>query len=723
MKQLVVLPQHFFTKSNNLYDFYLEGEIIYNLSPTMISLMNKYPLHFKLYDDDYILPNEPKERLKYQNNFNTINNLYPIAFDVSVYNPTNSCFGICTYSKYILEHFKDKVYFYSNVPKQLNNTISSLDNISILINLWYDSIKDVPKNITVVQVVYDLIQFRKDNEEYSVYDTNTRNTIYDNIKRADYLIAISEPIRQEVQKTFNYDIDKIFVIQPGVDLNIFKPTYTNYKNYNIPNEFISCSGITSNFLNGIKNIPTEFPIIDFGLVNKKFVQEVINSNIVKYRTIGWVDRNTELNIYSRSKQFLTTRQYEGFDMQPLEQLQCHTKVLQSHSNVHDEILSKFDNVLFYEDHSMNEIREFLNKETSFDHDIELIKKEYNWEIQLANFERILLKLLKERNRKGNSRVLMDVNVLQHEKHPSGIANYIKNMQKHNNNIFDFHQINNDLDIKDLNNVKYNLSENELSKYSVYLNTDLYIPPNILNILKKSNIKIWTVVYDLLIFRKQHPSYNMWGDGFRRRYKDTLQAANKIITISKAIKQELNTLFNIPLENIFIAYPGVDLNIFKPGKGKKKNYMLMNYTPIGYELFDKLNIDIKQQGNIPIENKKLLKKRLGNRYEDLGYVSQKQLIKYYQNAKQFFSAQEYEGFDMQPLEQLQCHTKVIVSHSNVHDEILPEFDNVLFYEDHSIDEINQFLEKETSFDHDIEIIKNKYNWAIQQQKISELLAFN
>jgi len=60
---------------------------------------------------------------------------------------------------------------------------------------------------------------------------------------------------------------------------------------------------------------------------------------------------------------------------------------------------------------MNEIREFLNKETSFDHDIELIKKEYNWEIQLANFERILLKLLKERNRKGNSRVLMDVNVL------------------------------------------------------------------------------------------------------------------------------------------------------------------------------------------------------------------------------------------------------------------------------------------------------------------------
>jgi len=119
--------------------------------------MNKYPLHFKLYDDDYILPNEPKERLKYQNNFNTINNLYPIAFDVSVYNPTNSCFGICTYSKYILEHFKDKVYFYSNVPKQLNNIISSLDNISILINLWYDSIKDVPKNITVVQVIYDLI--------------------------------------------------------------------------------------------------------------------------------------------------------------------------------------------------------------------------------------------------------------------------------------------------------------------------------------------------------------------------------------------------------------------------------------------------------------------------------------------------------------------------------------------------------------------------------------
>ncbi|MEM4065521.1 MAG: hypothetical protein QXV17_01490 [Candidatus Micrarchaeaceae archaeon] len=52
MKAYVKLFQHFFTRSNNLYDFYPQNSIIHNLTSTMIDVINQHPSYFELYDDD-----------------------------------------------------------------------------------------------------------------------------------------------------------------------------------------------------------------------------------------------------------------------------------------------------------------------------------------------------------------------------------------------------------------------------------------------------------------------------------------------------------------------------------------------------------------------------------------------------------------------------------------------------------------------------------------------
>lgn len=311
--------------------------------------------------------------------------------------------------------------------------------------------------------------------------------------------------------------------------------------------------------------------------------------------------------------------------------------------------------------------------------------------------------------------IVDVEVLSTEEHYGGIAYYILEVQKKLNGSVYFYTPYNKDNISFLTNIIDTIDK----QYQFYLNTNLLIPNKTLRFLRISSIPIFTVIYDLMIFHKDHEQYKAFDDQTRNLMLNMYNVSIAIITISEQIKNEIIQTFNIPAYKIFVAYPGVSGEFKNKEDMNKKDYIMTNYQPEGQYFLKALGLDVYQVGNVPNQNKELMAEELGSKYHDIGFVSRERLVELYQEQKQFFSDQKYEGFDMQPLEQLQCHTKVVQSHSNVHDEILKDFDNVIFYEDHTPAEVIDFINTKSSFEHDDKLLQ-KYTWDNTVSVIKKVL---
>lgn len=135
----------------------------------------------------------------------------------------------------------------------------------------------------------------------------------------------------------------------------------------------------------------------------------------------------------------------------------------------------------------------------------------------------------------------------------------------------------------------------------------------------------------------------------------------------------------------VVYPPVDINAYKPGKKSEvKDYFLFVSRLVRYkkcdlviDAFNDLDLPLKIIGRGP--DKKYLQKKAKNNIEFLGYLSNDEIKKYYQEAKAFVFAAE-EDFGIVPVEAMACGRPVIAYNGGgVKESVIDGVTGVLFDE--------------------------------------------
>ena len=135
----------------------------------------------------------------------------------------------------------------------------------------------------------------------------------------------------------------------------------------------------------------------------------------------------------------------------------------------------------------------------------------------------------------------------------------------------------------------------------------------------------------------------------------------------------------------VVYPPVDINAYLPGKQSEvKDYFLFVSRLVSYkkcdlviDAFNDLGLPLKVIGRGP--DKKYLQKKAKNNIEFLGYLSNEEMKKYYQEAKAFVFAAE-EDFGIVPVEAMACGRPVIAyGKGGVTETVVDGVTGVLFNE--------------------------------------------
>lgn len=183
----------------------------------------------------------------------------------------------------------------------------------------------------------------------------------------------------------------------------------------------------------------------------------------------------------------------------------------------------------------------------------------------------------------------------------------------------------------------------------------------------------------------YPELFRKSDLLKLKYLTYLSAkkAKKIITISEFSKKEIIKHYNINPNNIIVAYPGVDTNVYNP----KPNTNTSDFILFVGTLQPRKNIIILIEAFSKLNNNNLKLKIVGKKgwlYDDIftlvnklnlqdrvlfaNYVSEKELTANYQKALCLVLPSFYEGFGIPVVEAFVCGCPVIVANTSSLPEI-------------------------------------------------------
>ncbi len=187
-------------------------------------------------------------------------------------------------------------------------------------------------------------------------------------------------------------------------------------------------------------------------------------------------------------------------------------------------------------------------------------------------------------------------------------------------------------------------------------------------------------------------------GYKFIMRNSAQNARKIITVSKATKEEIIKHLNVPEEKISVIYEGAGTKHTPRGWQAERSEAM---TPLGWEsegsfflhvgnLYPHKNMNlvlqslkkIREEDNLPIQliiagkedyfykrfQKKVKEMGLENQILFLGEVSDSKLHELYQNAIALISPSLMEGFDLPTVEAMTNNCLVLASDIPVHKEI-------------------------------------------------------
>ncbi len=235
------------------------------------------------------------------------------------------------------------------------------------------------------------LKYQKKREKYGFYDKmviNIEEKIF-NVKNTKLIISVSNFIKNEIVKEFNYPKDKIIVLHNCVDIDFFKPSDKPYKN-----KMLTCIFVANDYkLKGLKNIIEALKFIDN--VKLKIIGNDSDKPFIKFAKENKVSDKIEffgekkgkdlLKLYNEADILIHPTYYDPFSNVCLEALSCGLPVITTKINGASEIIENFkdgivinspDNI----DSLIDAINFFKNKNNLFNTKINARKKAEKYSI-------------------------------------------------------------------------------------------------------------------------------------------------------------------------------------------------------------------------------------------------------------------------------------------------------------------------------------------------------
>jgi glycosyltransferase involved in cell wall biosynthesis len=180
-----------------------------------------------------------------------------------------------------------------------------------------------------------------------------------------------------------------------------------------------------------------------------------------------------------------------------------------------------------------------------------------------------------------------------------------------------------------------------------------------------------------------------------------QKAKLVLTVSENAKTDICKYFNVPKESVSVIYNAVNESFQIPNEDglKKKPYILAvssldprkNFENLikAYLSLDKIELDLiivgAESASFPKHH--LFEEVKNNqKIKFTGYVTDEELVRFYQEATLFVYPSLYEGFGIPPLEAMACGTPVIVANNSSLPEVCS--DAAIYTNEHDYKDIAQ-----------------------------------
>ena len=207
-----------------------------------------------------------------------------------------------------------------------------------------------------ITVIYDLsyIHFRQFADKKNAALLSKRVPVA--VKNSDKIITISESSKKEIVEYYHVAPEKIAIISPAVDHEVFRPLENKkikpiINKYKINRSYILYTGTLEPRKNiiGILNAYALLPEslrISFQLVlagGKGWLDHEIQEKLEEYKDLevvltGYVPDEDLPALYSGASVFVYPSFYEGFGMPPLEAMACGLPVITSNNSSLPEVV-------------------------------------------------------------------------------------------------------------------------------------------------------------------------------------------------------------------------------------------------------------------------------------------------------------------------------------------------------------------------------------------------
>lgn len=287
--------------------------------------------------------------------------------------------------------------------------------------------------------------------------------------------------------------------------------------------------------------------------------------------------------------------------------------------------------------------------------------------------------------------------------------------------------------------------------------DIFIAPTsyIIPAFAPKRLKTCVVLHDLvaLLFAKNHNKKAVLIEKFT--LKKALQKAQHVVCVSENTKKDVLKFFPIEKEKTQVVYPSVDdsfrpldINLYEWRKERQlpKNFFLCvgtleprkNLTAVLEALSGMIDNTKKREENphlVVIGGRGWQFKKIFSKLNDLniaeyvvfkGYVTNQELIKYYNTALGLVFPSFYEGFGLPPLEAMKSGCPVITSNAGSLPEVVGEA--ALQIDPNSIQDLAKAMKKlydneELRLELAVKGLKRSelFNWHKSAQAILKLIS--
>ena len=198
------------------------------------------------------------------------------------------------------------------------------------------------------------------------------------------------------------------------------------------------------------------------------------------------------------------------------------------------------------------------------------------------------------------------------------------------------------------------------KHNIQTTVSLLEGPNIVNILSRNNDKVILSVHNF----QSEERKGMYGKIFKVLIKSLYNKSDKVVAVSKLIKEDLVNNFNVDKDKVEVIYNPVDIlsikELIKEDIEDEYKHIFEKPVVINAGRLNKVNdcqLVILGQGELEDELKTLCEK-LGIQ-DDVHFLGfRKNPFKYISRANVFALTSLFEGFSMVIAEAMACNTAVV-----------------------------------------------------------------